>query len=307
MSEYNNNEKAIRILTFSGKKEDWVMWSDKFMAKSMMKGYNEVLDGTIIVPEDKTTNPTTSKKEAMKMNKMAYNKLILACTDKIAFGIVKNAKTEELKKGNAKLAWDRLKTRYKPNTGTELLALNKEYMSIELDNIKKDPEDFITDLGEVRTRMADNPFNEVITDKSFMLYVLNSLPVEYESIAKTLERDLGAGLLTIENLKEQVCSKYRRLMKKMDTKDNELALNATNKNNYEKKQGFKGNCRICGKYGHEAADCWENKNNQKIKNNNQNKKDWHFKGKCNYCGIYGHKERECRKKKTQEMKKTKQM
>ena len=119
------DEKAIRILTFSGKKEDWMMWSDKFMAKSMMKGYDEILDGTMLVPDDKTTTLTPSQEEARKLNKMAYNELILACTDKIVFGIVKNAKSDNLKKGDAKLAWDRLKTRYEPNTGTELLALIK--------------------------------------------------------------------------------------------------------------------------------------------------------------------------------------
>ena len=292
-----NSEKTIRILTFSGKKEDWMMWSDKFMAKAVMKGYDEVLDGTIIIPDDKTNKPTTDQEEARKMNKLAYNELILACTDKIAFGIVKNAKTEDLKRGDAKMAWERLKTRYEPNTGTELLALNKEYMSMELDDLKKDPEDFITDLDELRTRMADDPFNEVIKDKSFMLHILNSLPMEYESIVETMERDLGAGILTIDDLKEQVRSKYRRLTKKMNVKEDELALTASY-NKYKKKQGFKGNCRICGKYGHKAADCWENKNNKNKKPNQAGgTKEWHFKGKCNYCGIYGHKEKDCRKKK----------
>ena len=31
-----------------------------------------------------------------------------------------------------------------------------------------------------------------------------------------------------------------------------------NKGQFKKKQGFKGTCRICGKYGLKAADCWEN-------------------------------------------------
>ena len=249
----DNTEKSIRILTFSGKKEDWMMWLDKFIAKAMMKGYNEILDGTVLVPDDNVVTPTPSEEEAIKLNKLAYNELILACTDKIAFGIVKNAKTKDHKKGNSKIAWDRLKTKYEPNTGTELLAINKEYMSMELDDIKKDPEDFITDLDKLRTRMADDTFNEIITDKSFMLHVLNSLPVEYESIVETMERDLGAGVLTIDDLKEQVRSKYQRLVKKTKLKDDKLALLANN-NKYKKKQGFKGNCRICGKYGHKAAD-----------------------------------------------------
>ena len=87
---------------------------------------------------------------------------------------------------------------------------------MELDDLKKDPEDFITDLDELRTRMADDPFNEVITDKSFMLDVLNSLPIEYELIVEWMEQNLGAGILTVEDMKEQVCSKYRRLTKKMN-------------------------------------------------------------------------------------------
>ncbi len=64
---------------------------------------------------------------------------------------------------------------------------------MELDSIKKDPEDFITDLDELRTKM---------------------------------ERDLGAELLTNENLKKRGRSKYRRLTKKMDINEDEIALNA---------------------------------------------------------------------------------
>ena len=298
------NEKSIRILTFSGKKEDWTMWSDKFLAKASMKGYDVILDGSIIIKDDDPSTLSTTQKEAQeeakKLNKRAYNELILACTDKISFGIVKGAKTKLLPKGDAKEAWNRLKVRFEPNTGTELLTLNKSYMSLELSDVKEDPEEFITRLDELRARMAEEPFNEVITDKSFMLHVLNSLPIEYESAVEAMERELAADILTIDELKEQVRSKYQRLLKKLNIKDDELALMANNDNkkkfkNY--KQGFKGTCRICGKYGHKAADCWENEKN---KNKNGDRNKYQFKGKCNYCGIYGHKERECRKKKAAE-------
>ena len=57
-----------------------------------------------------------------------------------------------------------------------------------------------------------------------------------------------------------------------------------------KKQGFKGNCRICGKYGHKAANFWENKGN-KVKSQKT-----HVNGKCNYCEMKGHKETDCWKK-----------
>ena len=243
MSE--TTEKSIKILTFSGKKEDWTMWSDKFMAKASMKEYDGILDGSIIITDDDSTTMTTAQKEtlekAKKLNKTAYNELILACTDKISFGIVKGAKTKKLPKGDAKEAWNRLKVRFEPNTGTELLTLNKSYMSLELSDVKEDPEEFITQLDELRARMAEEPFNEVITDKSFMLHVLNSLSIEYESAVQ------------------------QRLLKKLNIKDDKLALMGKNENkkkfkNY--KQGFKGTCRICGKYGHKAADCWENEKNK---------------------------------------------
>ena len=61
-----SNKKAIRILTFSGKKEDWMMWLDKFMVKAMMKRYDEILDGTVLVSDDNTTNPSPSQEEASK-------------------------------------------------------------------------------------------------------------------------------------------------------------------------------------------------------------------------------------------------
>lgn len=137
------SEKSIRILTFGGKKEDWAMWSDKFLAKASMKGYDVILDGSTIIKddEDSTLSETQreAQEEAQKLIKRAYNELILACTDKISFGIVKGAKTKLLPKGDAKEAWNCLKVWFEPNTGTELLTLNKSYISLELSDVKETP------------------------------------------------------------------------------------------------------------------------------------------------------------------------
>ena len=43
----------------------------------------------------------------------------------------KNAKTKTHPKENVREAWNKLKQGYEPNTGTELLALHKKYMSLE--------------------------------------------------------------------------------------------------------------------------------------------------------------------------------
>ena len=85
-----------------------------------------------------------------------------------------------------------------------------------------------------------------------------------------MEKDIGLGVLAVKSLKQQVRSKYKCLVKKIDFMD--LALTSQvyknkdmnkNKNTFKKKQGFKGNCRNCGKYGHKANDCWEIENDKK--------------------------------------------
>lgn len=190
----------------------------------MLEG--QLLDTGELEEDGTIRKPSKGEEKANDLNnKKAYNELILSCSDKISFGIVKSANTKHLPKGDAKESRSKLKTRYELNTGIELLALHKEYMFLEMTDINEDPETFITELDELRVRMKEDPFNEEIPDNSFMIHILNSLPVEYESVAETMERELGSGTLPIELMKEQVISKYKRLSKRFNLKDNELALN----------------------------------------------------------------------------------
>ena len=42
--------KSIHVIQFSGKTRDWEGWSEKFLARSKRKGYNELLQGKEKVP-----------------------------------------------------------------------------------------------------------------------------------------------------------------------------------------------------------------------------------------------------------------
>ena len=91
-----DEEKAIRIIQFNGKKEDWFMWADKFLAKATIRGYDKVLEGKLLatgeLEEDGTIRKLSkSEEKANDLNKKAYNELILSCSDKTSFGIVKSA------------------------------------------------------------------------------------------------------------------------------------------------------------------------------------------------------------------------
>ena len=88
-------------------------------------------------------------------------------------------------------------------------------------------------------------------------------------------------------------------MKKNNRKDSDLTLNTQlmsvkGKGYFKRKQGFKGTCRICSKYGHKVVDCWENDKNERKGEPKRSQ------GKCNYCGIFSHKEADYRKQKMME-------
>ena len=51
-------------------------------------------------------------------------------------------------------------------------------MSLELNDIKEDPETSITDLDELQARMRED---------HFMIHVLNSLPVKYVGSSERLQ------------------------------------------------------------------------------------------------------------------------
>jgi hypothetical protein len=84
-----------RLLIFSGKQVDWRMWSRKFLARSNMRKYFEVLIGTLKTPPEpddgtvefsKETKARLAKEEEVKIkNNIRYMELLMAITDEIQF------------------------------------------------------------------------------------------------------------------------------------------------------------------------------------------------------------------------------
>jgi hypothetical protein len=45
------DHSAIRVLTFSGNREDWSIWSERFLAKAKRHGCKDVLLGKKDIPK----------------------------------------------------------------------------------------------------------------------------------------------------------------------------------------------------------------------------------------------------------------
>ena len=71
-------EKAIQIVTFTGKRDDWRQWSKKFLAVAERREYRMILE------TDKEELEVTDD-DRKKKNSAAYNDLLLAMTDDVSF------------------------------------------------------------------------------------------------------------------------------------------------------------------------------------------------------------------------------
>ena len=80
---------TIRVLTWSGKEEDWPMWSMKFKTRAAISGYDEIMDGTVTVldlsvdidtmkdPNDETQNASDEYKKAMLLEEDSLSLFLL--------------------------------------------------------------------------------------------------------------------------------------------------------------------------------------------------------------------------------------
>ena len=287
------DEKPIRVISFSGKQQDWTMWEEKFLARANKKGYKKLLVGSEKAPKDGETwdARTTEGKEKKRLreaNEEAYEDLILSIdgthpSGRVAFNLVRLAKTLDLADGDAKLAWARLQNKYATKSAPSLMALKKEFTNSRLVDKKGDPDVWIRNLEDLKVKMETQ--GSKISDVDFMIHILNNLPKEYEVSQAKLEDRLNDEIdpLTIEEIRMELNLKFTRMNpKKSDEDDTEETALYTG--------GFKGFCYNCGERGHKKQNCPKTESQHKF---SQNGATCNFKMKCTYCGKRGHTDDVC--------------
>ena len=69
---------------------------------------------------------------------------------KVAFRLVRNAKSADFLQGNCKVAWDRLVSKYALHTASSLLKLTSKFHSSKLKSIVKDQDEWISNFLGLR-------------------------------------------------------------------------------------------------------------------------------------------------------------
>ena len=111
----SNEEKSIYITEFSDKKTDWESWSNKFLLHGKWNPtqdkYQNALEGDADLDEKII--------KLCELKELLYEDLILfsntsSSVGKVAFGLVRNAKSADFLEGNCKIVWDRMVSKYTP-------------------------------------------------------------------------------------------------------------------------------------------------------------------------------------------------
>ena len=212
MSE--DKERTIRIIPFSGKKEHWAVWEEKFLARAKRKGYKDILLGKEKAPKDDVSTDTSPELQALKeANELGFEELILSIDGKtkegrVAFSLIKGCKNADYADGSAYLAWTRLTKKYASKNTVSLLKLKREFTNSVMKS-KQDPDEWITELEELQTRIADIASGKAgveVSDADMMIHVLNYLPREYDIERHDCEKQLEAGTLNMTKLREALGS-----------------------------------------------------------------------------------------------------
>ena len=220
---------------------------------------------------------------------------------KVAFSLVESSTSPDYPNGHLPTAWKALKKKYQPETVTELTTLETQFYASALIDVTSDPDVWIAELENLRTRILMIDPAAKISDHLMILHILSHLPDEYENTIDNCSKQLSAGTLSLEQLKDDVQAKYSRIRRlhKSDTPTNDKALVSMLTGLMERDeafaafvQQFKGSCRTCGKYGHKSVDCPDVKQQSQTAGASP-KFFGKFSGKCYHCGMPGHRKIDC--------------
>ena len=96
-------------------------------------------------------------------------------------------------------------------SGASKTIICKKFAKSELDDVTREPEDWINKLELLRGNLRK--LGVMIDDVEVMTHILSNIPEDYENIFQNLEYklDYGIDMLTIERIWDKLSDKYDRM------------------------------------------------------------------------------------------------
>ena len=137
-------ESSIKTIPFDGKKENFLIWIEKLKAKALQKARLDILTNVEKIPKKMDYEDTKKKTgsdrtadikdiiERYQRAMAAYSDLILSMDTakepgRVAFEIVKQAKTTDNPDGNLYLALENLTNKYEAKTAPNFIKLEGQF------------------------------------------------------------------------------------------------------------------------------------------------------------------------------------
>jgi hypothetical protein len=239
---------TLRLITFSGKKDDWEQWNKKTLSLCRRGKYRRSLTTNLAAIYALETDDDEKEKLA-KVNADTYDHLMLSLNG-TEFGIVSNAISKEFPQGDANAAWKLLFDKFEPSEKEDLAKIEQDWASCHMvdkdfDNI----DDWFHAISPLQERLRAIDEQYIKKDFQVLAHLFNGLDEEIFSDFKNIYRMDYATKFSVESFKK-ILHAYYSATKRTKSKGGQ---GKTNHAFYQKQ--FKGTCRKCGKYGHKAADC----------------------------------------------------
>ena len=276
-------------IKFSGWKKYWKNWVSRFLAQAVMLNYHEILDGTEIAPKDSATTLSDEQKLNKKSNQMAYFQLLAAVQAQEDIDMIQTS-TQDIKTGNARTAFEALRTKYEPSDSKSKMDLIKEYLETKPKE-NENPTVWLNKMKTLKDKVVKNGMS--ITDDDFVRRIIENLPNKhYRTFKIDVLNVLDNGNLTETQLNKRLMNYWRMTFNEETNIDDDIEV-------IYHTQGQKIQCTICGITGHTRFNC----NKQKEKESQQPNKYqpneiYQSPDPCQECGSRRHVTRACWKKLT---------
>ena len=266
----------FKLMKFTGKRSDFALWKDRFLAHCCMKDSDEVVTTDNLVPKDSDVLDPKDPQDKIKIkyrrdNKIAYGYLVNMVSDPASINAVVGAKTTDLPRGCVRTAFKNLERLYDVKNEDVKQELQQKFNKSELISNDKNPDIWFSQLETWRLRLKLD-YQIDITELDMINHIIYNLKATiYETNMLIIKREhqKNTSSTKLEDLKDEVRQTFSSYKTSSKTKQNNPAevsmvaaakTTATSTNKSGKK--FKGDCRFCGTKGHKAADSWGNEKNE---------------------------------------------